>query len=122
MPKLCFKTRPAGNTVQLVHHTYCAQRGRSRTITIGSLSTRADPADFSADLKLSPGITLADSDHLAIANWLTRYGNPEAARYRADQVARIKVMLVQEQAQSLNVAVAWTHLSKRRVLYWLWNR
>jgi streptomycin 6-kinase len=71
---------------------------------VGTLSTRADPANFAADLKLSPGITLSDSDRQAIANWLTRYGNPEAARYRADQMARIKAML--EQAQSLSVAMA----------------
>lgn len=103
MPKLCFKTRPAGNTVQLVRHSYCAQRGRSRTITVGTLSMRADPADYAADLSLHPGITLNASDHLAISNWLTQYGDPEAARYRADQVARIKAML--EQALSVNASV-----------------
>lgn len=104
MPKLCFKTRPQGNTLQLVRHTYSPERKRSRTQTVGSLSTRADPADYRADLKLHPGITLDERDHLAIANWLTQYGDPEAARYRADQVVRIKKML--EQALSLNAAVS----------------
>jgi hypothetical protein len=83
MPRLCFKTRPAGNTVQLVRHAYCPTHKRSRTQTVGSLSTRADPADYHADLKLHPGITLDEGDHLAIAQWLTRHGDVEAARYRA---------------------------------------
>ena len=98
MPKLCFKTRPQGKTVQLVHHTYSPAHKRSQTLTVGTLSTRADPADYQADLKLNPGSTLDAADHAAITHWLRQHGDPEAARYRATQVERIKAELQQEQA------------------------
>jgi hypothetical protein len=103
MLKLSFKTRPQGKTVQLVRHGYSPAHKRSATFTLGSLSTRADPADYLADLKLRPGITLTDSDHLAIANWLTHQGDPDATRYRAALVARIKASLAQELSTALPV-------------------
>ncbi len=98
MPKLCFKTRVAGNTVQLVRHVYSPAHKRSSTLTVGTLPTRADPEDYQADLKLTPGSTLDTADHAAIVHWLRQHGSPEAARYRAAQVERIKAILQQEQA------------------------
>mgnify|MGYP000701064424 CR=1 FL=1 len=97
MPKLCFKTRPQGKTVQLVRHTYSPTHKRSQTLTVGTLSTRADPEDYQADLKLTPGSTLDTADHAAIVHWLRQHGSPEAARYRAAQIERIKAELQQEQ-------------------------
>ena len=98
MPKLCFKTRPQGKTVQLVRHAYSPTHKRRQTLTVGTLSTRADPEDYQADLKLTPGCSLDATDHEAITHWLRQHGDPEAARYRAAQIERIKEILQQEQA------------------------
>jgi hypothetical protein len=106
MPKLCFKTRVAGNTVQLVRHVYSPAHKRSSTLTLGTLSTRADPDDYLANLRLRPGVSLTEEDHRAISQWLMRNGDAQAARYRAAQVARIRANLHEELAADAAAAAA----------------
>ena len=106
MPKLCFKTRVAGNTVQLVRHVYSPAHKRSSTLTLGTLSTRADPDDYLANLRLRPGVSLTEEDHRAISQWLMRNGDAQAARYRAAQVARIRANLHEELAADAAAAEA----------------
>ncbi|MEW6384745.1 MAG: hypothetical protein AB1514_12395 [Pseudomonadota bacterium] len=99
MPRLCFKTRLDGTTVQLVRHIYSPELKRSRTLTLGSLPLDADPEDVRHGLRLRPGVELADDEWLMIAEWLRVHGDVEAARRRAISAERIRQAVLAERAK-----------------------
>lgn len=89
MPRLSFKTRPNGQTVQLVHHRYSPTRQRSQTITLGALRRDSDPDFPETGLRLVQGITLDAAQYQQIQQWLRKHGDTDAATRR--QVLRERI-------------------------------
>lgn len=102
MPRLCFKTRKSGRTVQLVRHVYDPRIQRSRTLTIGSLPLDADPEDYFHDLRLRKGVSLSDEEHRQITTYLAVAGDPDAARRRKEAALRIEERVRTEVVRELN--------------------
>lgn len=90
MPRLCFKTRSDGQTVQLVHHVYNPTTQRSRTVTLGSLRRDTDPEAPETGLRKVPGITLDAAQHGEIRQWLLSHGDADAATRRQALIEQIK--------------------------------
>lgn len=101
MPNICFKTRLNGRTVQLIQHQYSTATGRSQTVTLGSLSIDADPNAYEAELKLRTGVTLGNTDRLAIGAWLQRHGDSTARKQRQTQQTALEARLRAEITASL---------------------
>jgi len=87
---LCFKPRPGGNTVQLVRHAYDPATRRSRTITVGTLDLRADPALFPKGLTLRPGCPLDEAELQKVKDYLRTHADPASCAQREALVARIR--------------------------------
>jgi hypothetical protein len=90
MPRLCFKTRSDGQTVQLVHHVYNPTTQRSRTVTLGSLRRDTDPEAPETGLRKVPGITLDAAQHADIRQWLLSHGDADAATRRQALLEQLK--------------------------------
>lgn len=103
MPRLCFKTRPDGQTVQLVHHVYNPMTQRSRTVTLGSLRCDSDPDSPETGLRLVPGITLDAAQQEQIRHWLLSHGDADAATRRQALLerieAKVRAELLEQSAQ-----------------------
>jgi hypothetical protein len=99
MPRLCFKTRPDGQTVQLVRHVYCPTTQRSRTVTLGSLRRDSDPESPETGLRLVQGITLDAAQHQQIQHWLLSHGDTDAATRRQALLERIEAQVRAELQQ-----------------------
>lgn len=93
MPRLCFKTRRDGQTVQLVHHLYCPARQRSRTVTLGSLRRDSDPDFPETGLRLVQGVTLDAAQYQQIQQWLRKHGDTDAATRRRVLLERIEAQV-----------------------------
>jgi len=87
---LCFKPRPGGNTVQLVRHAYDPTTKRSRTITVGNLDLRADPALFPKGLTLRSGCRLDEAEQQKAADYMRTHANPSSCEQREALIARIR--------------------------------
>jgi len=87
---LCFKPRPGGNTVQLVRHAYDPATKRSRTITVGTLDLRADPALFPNGLTLRSGCHLDEAELQKVKDYLRTHADPASCAQREALVARIR--------------------------------
>lgn len=98
MQNLCFKPRPGGKTVQLVRHAYDPASKRSRTLTVGTLDLRADPALFPIGLTLRPGHYLDEAEQQKANVYLHTHADPASHAQRETLVARIR--------QELNDAAA----------------
>ena len=88
--KLSLKVRRDCGTVQLVFYSYCKERKRSITVTVGSFKKGTDPNDFRIGLRLRPGFLLSDAHHQQIRSWLVAFGDPLARQYRHDFRARVE--------------------------------
>jgi len=100
MQNLCFKPRPGGKSVQLVRHVYDSSTKRSRTVTVGTLDLRADPANVPEGLALREGSTLDDNEHKKIIAYLLAHADPASCQKRDALAARIR-----QELRSNNCAV-----------------
>lgn len=90
MQNLCFKPRSGSKTVQLVRHAYNPASRRSRTITVGTLDLRADPALFPTGLTLRPGVSLNNDEQQKVADYLHAHADPASIQQREALAARIR--------------------------------
>lgn len=102
MQNLCFKPRPGGNTVQLVRHAYDPATKRSRTITVGTLDLRADPALFPVGLTLRLHHRLDASEQQNVADYLRTHADPASCAQREALITRIREQLNDATAPEAN--------------------
>jgi hypothetical protein len=97
MPRICFKRRAGGNTVQLVKHVYTPTAKRTCTITVGTLRLDADPDNLPIRLRTDPGLSAAEVE--AVRLWLTQNGDPIAAARRREEAQRLEMQIRERLAQ-----------------------